>query len=171
MKKTALFLAVLLLLTACSKEIPASLTQAREFTSSELTALGHSGVCETYTGPYSTYYRNPDGSKTVSLYGITENWCAINSRWETLPSCDPTPAGQVKVKKKGTYSIPCTDLMKEILKGFTNEQAAHNIRNGFLITCEEPGKSLLLASGDHGLYAPCLKLTVMSTVCGSRKTT
>lgn len=99
---------------------------------------------------------------TVSLYGITENWCAINSRWETLPSCDPTPAGQVKVKKKGTYSIPCTDLMKDILKGFTDEQAAHNIRNGFLITCEEPGKSLLLASGDHGLYAPCLKLTVRS---------
>ena len=68
MKKTALFLAVLLLLTACSKDLPVSLTQARELTSSELTALGHSGVCETYTGPYSSCYRNPDGSKTVYLY-------------------------------------------------------------------------------------------------------
>ncbi len=104
MKKIALFLAALLLLTACSKDLPVSLTQAKELTSSELTALGHSGVCETYTGPYSSCYRNPDGSKTVSLYGITENWCAINSRWETLPSCDPTPAGQVKVKK--VQSLP-----------------------------------------------------------------
>lgn len=86
--------------------------------------------------------------------------CSINTRWFNRPPFDGTPVSQVKIQAKGDYILDVTSLLKEMLKNKPYENAAYSVQNSFFIRCDSTGGSLLLASGDNGLFSPFLEIVL-----------
>ena len=99
-----------------------------------------------------------DKEVTVGAYPVTADWCSINTRWFNRPPNDDTPVGTTVVKKRGDYEIDVTALLKEMIANKGRETAKYSVQNSFLIRCDTPGGNLLLASGDNGLFSPCLEI-------------
>ena len=96
----------------------------------------------------------------VGAYAVTADWCSINTRWFNRPPFDETPVSQVKIQAKGDYTLDVTPLLKEMLKNKPYENAAYSVQNSFFIRCDSTGDSLLLASGDNGLFSPFLEIVL-----------
>ena len=47
-----------------------------------------------------------------------------------------------------------------MLKNKPYENAAYSVQNSFFIRCDSTGDSLLLASGDNGLFSPFLEIVL-----------
>ena len=99
-----------------------------------------------------------DKEVTVGAYPVTADWCSINTRWFNRPPNDDKPVGTTVVKKRGDYEIDVTALLKEMIANKGRETAKYSVQNSFLIRCDTPGGNLLLASGDNGLFSPCLEI-------------
>ena len=95
---------------------------------------------------------------TIGLYAVTSNWCSINTTWSSKPEYDENIVTQIEVYKKGDYSLNITPLIKTMIQSKENENAKYSIRNSFFIKIETSDIDVLLASGDSGLYTPCLEL-------------
>lgn len=96
----------------------------------------------------------------VSAYPVNADWCSINTRWFNRPASEEKPVNQVVVKKPGDYRLDMTPLIKEMVKNKADPTAKYSIQNSFLIRCDTPGSSLLLASGDSCLYSPVLEIVL-----------
>lgn len=96
----------------------------------------------------------------VGAYAVTADWCSINTRWFNRPPFDKTPVSQVKIQAKGDYTLDVTSLLREMLKNKPYENAAYSVQNSFFIRCDSAGDSLLLASGDNGLFSPFLEIVL-----------
>ena len=94
----------------------------------------------------------------MGAYPVTADWCSINTRWFNRPPNDDKPVGTTVVKKRGDYEIDVTALLKEMIANKGRETAKYSVQNSFLIRCDTPGGNLLLASGDNGLFSPCLEI-------------
>ncbi len=101
-----------------------------------------------------------DKAATVAAYAVTTDWCSINTRWFNRPPFDKRPISEVVVERAGDYKIDITPLLKEILKNKTQQDAVYTVQNSFFIRCDTANSNLLLASGDNGLFSPCLEIVV-----------
>lgn len=97
---------------------------------------------------------------TVGAYAVTADWCSINTRWFNRPPNDDKPVSLIPVEKQGDYELDITSLLQEMLKNKGKEDAKYSVQNSFMIRCNTEGSNLLLASGDNGLYSPCLEIVV-----------
>jgi len=96
----------------------------------------------------------------VGLYAVTSDWCSINTTWRSMPSYDEKRVAHVLIEEKGDYCFDITDLVKQMFASTGNEVAKYSVRNGFFIKSETSGVNMLFASGDNGLFTPCLELII-----------
>ena len=96
----------------------------------------------------------------VGAYAVTEDWCSINTRWDTRPANDENPISQTVVQKAGDYELDITPLFKEMIKNVWKHTSTYSINNSFLIKSDTPGSNMILASGDNGLFSPFLEVIV-----------
>ena len=96
----------------------------------------------------------------LSAYAVTENWSSPNANWDNCPAYDQAPVGEVLIQGKGEYALDITTLVREMVKNKRFENTKYAVSKGFLLHCETPGANVLLASGDNGLYSPCLELEI-----------
>lgn len=93
----------------------------------------------------------------IGLYPVTVDWCSINTRWDSRPLNNENPIDFIKIKKAGDYEVDITEYLKEMIKN-KNKNEPYSIENGFLIKSESKDSKIILASGDNGLFSPCLEI-------------
>jgi hypothetical protein len=98
----------------------------------------------------------------IGAYAVTADWCSINTRWFNRPTFDEKPISQAAVQKAGDYELDITNLFKEMIKNRADENAKYSVRNSFFIRSDTPDSSLILPSGDGGLFSPYLEVVIMS---------
>ena len=96
----------------------------------------------------------------VELYAVISDWCSVNTMWNTMPEYDSEKISSVSVLKKGDYSLDITDLLKKMIKSKGDEDSIYNIRNSFFIKNGTPNSEMILASGDNGIFMPCLEIVI-----------
>jgi len=100
------------------------------------------------------------GEALIGAYAVTSEWCSINTRWINRPDFDEKPVSQTVVKKAGNYELDITLLFREMIKSKQNPSPMYTVSRGFMIRCDTPVSDLILASGDNGLFSPCLEVVI-----------
>ena len=101
-----------------------------------------------------------DKPAIVSLYAVTDEWCSINTRWFSRPSFDENPVARIAINEAGDYSLDITPLFKEMMKNKGKGFNKYSIDNGFFIKCETENGSLIIATGDNGIFSPFLEIVL-----------
>jgi hypothetical protein len=99
------------------------------------------------------------GGAKISAYAVTDTWCSINTRWNSLPRFDATPVATTYIEKAGEYSLDISALIIEMLKS-QGTHPLYSFEKGFLISSNYANGNIFLASGDMGIYSPVLVLTI-----------
>ena len=97
---------------------------------------------------------------TIGAYAVFDDWCSINTRWSSRPPFGENPVAQVAVKKKGDYGLDITSHLKKMIENKGDENAMYSIRNSFMIKSDTPDSTVILSSGDNGLFSPYLEIVL-----------
>jgi hypothetical protein len=96
----------------------------------------------------------------ISAYAVTADWCSINTRWFNRPAFDDRPVDTIAVRNSGDYGLDLTALVREMLKNKNIKDAKYSVRNSFMIRSDNWGSSIILPSGDNGLFSPYLEIVL-----------
>ena len=96
----------------------------------------------------------------ISACAVTADWCSINTRWFNRPTFDEKSVDTVTVKKTGDYGLDLTVLVKEMLMNKNIKDARYSVRNSFMIRSDSWGSSIILPSGDNGLFSPYFEIVL-----------
>ena len=97
---------------------------------------------------------------TIGAFAVTNDWCSVNTRWNSKPGYDKVPVKTVDIKERGIYSLDITRLFIEMMKGKKFYEPLYSLRNSFCIKSITKGSNLVIASGDSGIFSPYLKIVI-----------
>lgn len=94
----------------------------------------------------------------IGAFAILNDWCSINTRWNTRPTYDTVAVKTAAIKSNGIYSIDITKLFRVMMENKYIYEPLYSIRNSFFIKSMTHNSNLLFAAGDSGLFSPYLKI-------------
>ena len=99
---------------------------------------------------------------TIVMYPVLSSWCSLNVRWDTKPVYSKEYTQEVTVKEAGDYHFDITEIIKKWIENKGEKEAEYSIQHGFALVNKTPETPKIFATGDHGTFTSCIKISIKS---------